>query len=778
MKKINNVAACTVLSAGLATMIFSACTGGKKWQEESKGTYTLVTQKGGATLGYSPQSGVKLIEEGGYVFKDLNRNGKLDKYEDWRLSFSERAENLAVQLSDEEIAGLMLYSAHQQIPALSEGYGASTYNGKPFSESGAKASDLSDSQKKFLKEDNLRAVLVTKVESPAVAAEWSNNVQAYVEGLGHGIPANNSSDPRHETTANAEYNYGAGGDISHWPTSLGMAATFSPELVREFGQIAAKEYRALGITTALSPQVDLASEPRWTRFTGTFGGDPQLTTDLGRAYIDGFQTSEGDAELSDGWGYESVVAMVKHWPGGGPEEGGRDAHYNYGKYSVYPGNNLETHLIPFTQGAFRLDGPTRYAGAVMPYYTISYGIDPSGQNVGNNFSQYIISDLLRDKYQYDGIVCTDWGVTRDNEAIENFGGMCWGVETLSVAERHYMILKAGADQFGGNNDKGPVLEAFQMGEKEFGREAWNKRIRESARRLLMPMFRTGLFENPYLDIARTKETVGNPDFMRKGYEAQVKSLVMLKNKQHVLPVSDSKKKVYIPKRHFPSVVDFFGNATKDYYDYPVSLDMAGKYYQVVDSPEEADFAIVFIQGPMSGTGYDVADRAKGGNGYVPISLQYNDYTATEARVTSLAGGDVKESFTNRSYKGKTVKTANKDDLLLVLDTKKQMKDKPVVVALSATRPVIVGEFEKAADAIIISFGTSNEAFLDIVSGKAEPSGLLPCQLPANMSTVEKQKEDIPRDMIPYVDSEGHSYDFAYGMNWQGVINDERVQKYK
>lgn len=778
MKKIDSIIVHTAISAGMTALIFSGCTGVKKWQEEPKGIYTLVKQDGGATLGYSPQSGVKLIEEDGYVFKDLNHNGKLDKYEDWRLSFDERARDLAAQLSDEEIAGLMLYSAHQQIPALQEGYGASTYNGKPFSESGAKPSDLSDSQKKFLKDDNLRAVLITKVESPVIAAEWSNNVQAYVEGLGHGIPANNSSDPRHETTANAEYNYGAGGDISHWPTSLGMAATFNPELVFDFGKIAAKEYRALGITTALSPQVDLASEPRWTRFTGTFGGDPKLSADLGRAYIDGFQTSEGDVEIADGWGYESVVAMVKHWPGGGPEEGGRDAHYNYGKYSVYPGNNLKTHLIPFTEGAFKLNGPTQCAGAVMPYYTISYGIDPSGNNVGNNFSKYIITDLLRDKYGYDGIVCTDWGVTRDNEAVENFGGMCWGVETLSVADRHYMILKAGADQFGGNNDKEPVLQAFQMGVKEFGEEAWNKRIRESARRLLMPMFRTGLFENPYLDVDKTKEIVGNKEFMRRGYEAQVKSLVMLKNKQSVLPVSDTGKKVYIPKRHFPSVVDFFGNTTKDYYDYPVNLDLVKKYYQVVDNPEEADFAIVFIQGPMSGTGYDVADREKGGNGYVPISLQYNDYTANSARTTSIAGGDVKESFTNRSYKGKTVKTANKDDLALVLNIRKQMKNKPVIVTLMATRPVIVGEFEKAADAIVVSFGTSNEAFLDIISGKAEPSGLLPCQFPLNMETVELQKEDIPRDMVPYVDSEGHAYDFAFGMNWQGVINDERVQKYK
>ena len=243
---------------------------------------------------------------------------------------------------------------------------------------------------------------------------------------------------------------------------FGDGCNFNPELVFDFGKIASKEYRALGITTALSPQVDLASEPRWTRFTGTFGGDPKLSADLGRAYIDGFQTSEGDVEIAAAPAHCVGPLSLNDWPGGGPEEGGRDAHYNYGKYSVYPGNNLKTHLIPFTEGAFKLNGPTQCAGAVMPYYTISYGIDPSGNNVGNNFSKYIITDLLRDKYGYDGIVCTDWGVTRDNEAVENFGGMCWGVETLSVADRHYMILKAGADQFGGNNDKEPVLQAFQI----------------------------------------------------------------------------------------------------------------------------------------------------------------------------------------------------------------------------------------------------------------------------------------------------------------------------
>lgn len=762
------------LTAIASAMLFSC--DGVKWSEESKDGYNLITQKGGPALGYSPASGISILTVKGHAFKDLNRNGELDPYEDWRLPAEERAEDLASRMSIEQIAGLMLYSAHQAVPSGSGPFGGGLYNGKPFKESGAMPYDLSDAQKKFLKEDNLRAVLVTTVESPEVAARWNNNLQAYVEGLGLGIPANNSSDPRHETRATAEYNYGAGGQISQWPSTLGLAATFDPAIVEEFGDIASKEYRALGIATALSPQIDLATEPRWSRFSGTFGENPELDTDMARAYVDGFQTSTGEAEISGGWGYESVNAMIKHWPSGGPEEGGRDGHYNYGKYAVYPGNALETQMKAFIEGAFKLKGGTGMASAVMPYYTISYGIDPSGKNAGNNFSRYIVTDLLREKYGFDGVVCTDWNVTKDNKAVEAFDGKCWGVETLSESERHYAALQAGVDQFGGNNDKGPVIDAYNMWVADFGKESADARFERSAYRLLMNSFRTGLFENPYTDPAKAAETVGKPEYMQKGYTAQLKSVVMLKNHGGAAPKS-VKSKVYVPKRHYTPTQGFFGMSGEDRWDWPISRELVEKYYEWTDSPADADFALVMIETPKSGTGYDAGDRRKGGNGYIPISLQYEDYTATEAREVSIAGGDPLEPFTNRSYRGKSVKTSNRDDMVIVRNTKKAMGDKPVIVVINTTNPIVLSEIEPSADAIFLSFGIQNQAILDIVSGKHEPSGLLPMQMPASMKTVELQKEDVPQDMECYVDSDGHTYDFAYGMNWLGVISDGRVGRY-
>ena len=729
-----------------------ACNG-QKWSEQQVDSFMLVTQKEGPTLSYSPQSGVKLLTEDGFAFKDLNRNDSLDAYEDWRLSPQERAADLASKLSREEIAGLMLYSSHQAVPSA----------------------ELTEDQKKFLSKDHLRAVLITSVESPRTAAQWNNRMQAFIEGLDHGIPANTSSDPRHEAKATTEYNAGAGGHISQWPTSLGLAATFDPQLMYRFGEIASEEYRALGIATALSPQVDIATDPRWTRFSGTFGEDPLLATEMARAYCDAFQTTPD----TRGWGMRSVNAMVKHWYGYGAQEGGRDSHFASGKYAVYPGNNLAEHKLSFIDGAFKLEGGTEMASAVMPIYSILWNQDPSGENVGGSYSQWLIQKQLREEARFEGVVCTDWGITKDMKVLDSpMGGKPWGVEPLTEAERHYKILQAGVDQYGGNNEIGPVLAAYDMWAKAQGEKSARQRFEQSARRLLLNVFRVGLFEHPYLDPEASEKIVGNPQFMQEGYEAQLKSVVMLKNHDNKTLPMDKKYKVYVPKRHFPAIPGLWGGISEEKTVEPIDLALVRKYYEVVEQPEQADFAICLIEEPSTGFGYSAADVKRGGNGYVPYSLQYDDYKAVDARSVSIAGGDPMEKFTNRSYKGKTVKAYNRDDMLMVSETKRAMGEKPVIVILETGRPVVLSEIEPKADAILVSFNVQHQALLDIISGKNEPSALLPMQMPADMKTVEEQHEDVPRDMRCYQDADGNTYDFAFGLNWQGVIKDERVKNYK
>ncbi|MGN1172841.1 MAG: glycoside hydrolase family 3 protein, partial [Muribaculaceae bacterium] len=573
--------------------------------------HVLVHQTEGPTLGYSPKSGVKIIMREGYAFKSFDGSDTLLPYEDWRLPAEERATDLAKRLSIDEIAGLMLYSRQNKLPMPDD-----TYRGAKFEESGMKASDLSDGQLQFLLEDNVRHVLVSVVESPEVAAVWNNNVQALIEGRNHGIPANNSSDPRHSAFEDAEFSPGAGGQLSLWSNLMGLASTFDPELVKRFAYIASSEYRALGLATALSPQADLGTDPRWYRYNATFGCDPELVSDLTRAYCEGFQSN---SEEDSGWGRGSVNTMVKHWPGGGSGEGGRDAHYGNGKYAVYPGGCFEQHKYPFIQGAFKLSGKTRQASAVMPYYTVSY--DQTGENVGNSFNRELITHQLREECGYDGVVCTDWVITGDQIDPGTHSGKPWGVETMSVAERHYKALMAGVDQFGGNNEKGPVIEAYEMGCKEHGEEWMRARMELSARRLLVNTFRPGLFENPYVNVEQTRATVGNPEWMAVGYEQQIKSVVMLKNHNSLLPLS-SKPKVYVPQRHLPPIRTYWGSVepAKDYS--PVSESLANQYYTPVSRAEDADFAIVFIDSPKSyRMGYDPKDIEAGGNGYIPITLQ-------------------------------------------------------------------------------------------------------------------------------------------------------------
>jgi beta-glucosidase len=751
-------------------------------------------------LGYSASSGVKLIDRNGAevdpaayaangsnpVFKDLNKNGKLDIYEDWRRSTEERAKDLAARLRADEdgvhqIAGLMLYSAHQRSWA---------------------SSTPTQAQLAFLMNDDLRHVLIAS-SAPAGRmgnhAEWNNNIQALVEGLGYGIPANNSSDPRHGTSSssNAEY-YSSNQGVSAWPSSLGLAATFDPAITKQFGKIASIEYRAMGIATALSPQIDIATDPRWGRFNGTFGEDPKLASAMSKAYVDGFQTTYvggiGDTPVTGAWGMHSVNAMMKHWPGGGGGEGGRDAHYNFGKYAVFPGGMWEAHLVPFVDGSLSLDDGTGMATAVMPYYTISYMQVPGSQpnstdgpgamlNMANAYSDYMINGVLRDSYRYEGVVCTDWNVVGPNIKPgsmfdTDLPGMIWGVDDHypdaaamgyeDMAKRAKLLLSAGVDQFGGLNTVEPIMRAYNDNTLTPPSEkaALLDQLEQSAYRLLKNIFNTGLFENPYLDVENSVAAIGAYDFMKAGYEAQLKSTVLLKNAGNLLPL-DRSSGIYAPgadEATLKLLESYFGAGKVS------ALNAAG-----------ADAAIVFLNSVSSGGG----SRENGINAYSPINLDYKAYTAAKARAVSIAGEPLRMEeivgvMENRSYKGQTVAaqtdSPSAEDQLGWLKAAKD-SGKPVIVVLTVTNPPPLGEVEPSANAIVVNFQSQKSAVLDIVVGSTRygdeqaapvsirPTALLPMQFPRDMNEVETQLEDVPRDMIPYADSEGNRYDFGFGLSY-------------
>lgn len=729
-----------------------------------KDGYILYQNNGGAEIGTAKN---QIIEQDGYVFKNLAGEEKLLPYEDWRLSFEERANDLSERLSVHEIIGLTLHSSSQTLPAQrGQMENVGTYDGKFFQENeDAKAWDLTDQQKKMVREYGVRHFLVSKMKDVETAVRWSNAIQQCAEEMPYGIPVNLSSDPRHGAGGEAVEFRNGSSEVSQWPEGLAMAATADPELCERFAGIAAKEYRALGITTALGPQIDLASEPRWFRIRDTFGSDVKLDIAMAQHYCDGLQTTEGS---ETGWGKDSVIAMAKHWPGGGTGEGGRDAHYPFGKYAVYPGNNFETHLLPFINGAMKLRGKTKSCAAMMPYYTISWNQDVKNhENVGNAYSEYMIKDLLIEKYGFEGVICTDWGITRDKTPHIGMyvkGGKCHGVEALPEEERILKLLMNGVNQFGGLDERAKVDQAYQIGCERFGQIKMDALLHLSAYKLLLNMFRVGLFDNPYLDLEESQKIVGCSRFVEEGFRAQEQSVVLLKNKEGILPLKE-KLKVYIPDRKIESHYSFVRLKTKREEKAPVTEEELEPYFRKVQRPEEADAAIVFVSSPAGRNGYefDMMNPSEQDTGYYPISLQYRPYTASAARQKSLAGGDPRETSANRSYYGKTETTANEFDLDLVLETKKKMKEKPVIVVIRMDKPTILAEMEPAADVILAEFWVQKKAIFQILTGKCKPCGKLPVILPKDMETVEQHCEDVENDIEPYVDTEGNIYTTGYGM---------------
>jgi len=486
------------------------------------------------------------LEVNGVQFRDLNKNGKLDVYEDPRQPIAARVEDLLAQMTLVEKVGMLFQ------PMIT-----STEAGDLVEEKQVFPSFLPTSA--LVVGRQIKHFNIVSSISPRLMARWYNRLQKMAERTRLGIPVSISSDPRHS----AQVNLGAAietAGFSRWPDPSGLGATGDADLVREFGDIARQEYVATGIRVALHPMADLATEPRWGRISGTFGEDADLVSRLTIAYIQGFQ---GAAV-----GKESVSCMLKHFPGGGPQQDGLDAHFPYGREQAYPGDNFDYHLIPFERAFAGCD-----ITQIMPYYGIP--VDQTRENVGMAFNKDIITGLLREKYGFEGVICSDWVIC---EPVRLFGlfkimdSTSWGVEDLKPIERFHKALEAGVDQFGGQFQTHYILELVRSGQVSAAR------IDASVRRLLHLKFQLGLFDNPYVDEAVAAAVCGKPEFREKGQLAQRKSIVLLKNggdKVGALPLS-GRPKVYI-ENMAPAVVS--------------------QYADVVATPAEADVAILRLKTP-------------------------------------------------------------------------------------------------------------------------------------------------------------------------------------
>ncbi len=622
-----------------------------------------------------------LINEGGFQFKDLNKNGKLDKYEDWRLSNEERTKDLLSKMSVEEKVGFMLISTSRLKSERSAQINAPTDNAiKP-------SSDLNEEDQisnnniftrkpltfpmmssvgatKGIKQFHLRHFILRANVSARLTAEWSNKLQALAESDGLGIPAIIASNPRNHITKDASIGLSVGATVfSNWPGELGLSAMRDLKLVREFADIARQEWAAVGLRKGYMYMADLSTEPRWQRIEGTFGENADWVAKMITEVVLGFQGTK----LSS----NSVAMTTKHFPGGGAGVGGQDPHFEWGKFEHFPGNMFQNNLIPF-KAAIKAG-----TSSIMPYYSIPQ--DTKYEKVAYAYNKEVIHDLLRDSLGFNGIINSDTGP---------IDMMPWGVENITIPERYKKAIEAGVNIFSGTGDPTKLLETVKSGMVDM------KLIDNSVSRLLMEKFALGLFENPYVDEDAAEKIVGNAKFQARGDLAMRKSIVLLRNETKTLPLKP-KTKIY-----FESYFQRRGATSPS-----VVYESKDSKYDVefVKTPEEADYVLLWLT-----PGAKALFQSDGSTLYLNMSKNSVDVNY----VNTLTG------------------------------------KKPTILAINYTNPWVIDEIyndqtKKNIKGVIATFGTTNEALLDIVLGKFNPTGKMPFTTPISEMAVEKQLSDVP-----------------------------------
>ena len=598
-----------------------------------------------------------LIEEN-IPFRDLNKNGKLDIYEDSRQPVDARVEDLLSQMTLEEKVGQMFHP-----PVLI----------KPDARFRAFLDAMSGgiSMEEFISLKHISHFNFYGEASPIEIARRLNQLQRVAEESRLGVPVTFSTDPLHEVPRGGGIAAFSLDGISKWPSQLGFAATRDSDLIFKFGQIASAEYRAMGFRTGLHPMSDLATEPRWARNFGTFGSNADLSSEMTVAYVKGFQGDQIDEN--------SVHTMVKHFPGGGPQEGGLDPHLKSGENQVYPGNNFDYHLKPF-QAA--IDNGMK---VIMPYYGIPKG--QTDEDVAMAFNKYILTDLLRDQMNFDGVVCTDWGV------IE---GRHWGVDDLSISERYEKSINAGVDQYGGENKPEYVIDLVNEGRIS------EERIDQSVRRILTNKFELGLFENPFVDENLVSELVNRADYIEEGLDAQRKSVVLLSNKDNTLPL--------------PKDISIFVDG--------MNKDEASNFGNVVESPENADYVLLFLNTVFNGNQPSGIDRVLDNmlsTMFPNMDLNYSD--------------EINEKIERYSRVSK---------LIIISDL---------------NRPAILTTAYEKSFGLVGTFGVQDLVILETIFGDNNPSGKLPFEIPSSMEAVENQNPDVADD------TENPLFVYGYGLSY-------------
>ncbi len=644
---------------------------------------------------------VDLIHEKQFIFKDLNKNQKLDVYEDWRQPLDKRVANLVSQMTLQEKVGMLL------INTLNAGEKGTLTEG---------AVDYIENQKmtRFIFRNTIKNNPVNTGAgngfagvqiSPYEAAQFMNAVQELSERTRLGIPSLFKSNSRNhmEIDARAGINVESG-SFSSWPKESGLAATRDMDLIADFAKIMAEEWRAIGLRGMYGYMADLSTEPRWYRVHETFTEDSELATKIIKVLIKNLQGEKLNSK--------SIALTIKHFPGGGPQEGGGDPHYAFGKNQVYPAGKFDYHLAPFKAA---IDAG---ASSIMAYYGIPVGQPYMPNNVGMAFSKGILTDLLRTLLKFRGYVNSDTGI---------IGERAWGLEDKSLDEQILIAIEAGTDILSGFSNNKQILNLVEAGKLS------ESRVNLSVTRLLKEQFELGLFENPYVDPNRAAYLAGNPSFQQKADLAQRKSIVLLQNKM-TLPLAQPKGKDTL--KIFTMGMNTALFKEREWTNYKVT---SGDYNKAKKETlpaisKETDIAIIRVQV----TNNAGSDRRFGG--------------ADSSELNFLSFSEMAKA---KSWKI----SPSLEDIQTVMAT---IGAEKTILSIDFRQPYVLDEASGILNAagILATFGVSDAAVMDIIMGKFNPTGKLPYALAKTSAAVVKQAPDAPG--YPEEDT---LFPFGFGLNY-------------
>ena len=611
-----------------------------------------------------------IITVDGLEFKDLNSNGSLDIYEDWRLSADERAKDLLSQMTLREKVAQMQHPTF--VPKA---------DGK-----------IPNYLKKWSQDEGVGLLLVRELPDVKNAAETMNQIQEWCESSRLGIPVVVSMDSVH----GCSYVYGA----TVTPHNLGLAATRDTELVKELADVARQEQIAIGTRMTLSPEADIATEPRWGRVMETFGEDADLVTQMVVAQIEGFQNGR------DGLNTDSIIACIKHFPGAGPQMEGVDM-----APIISTEESLQTHLKPY-YAAIEAN-----VASVMPYYSIPMALDTTAA-LG---SKATLQDLLRGKMGFKGIIQTDWG-------------MIWAIQQSAslfgegVSEEESVIIgvkDAKVDGIGGESIRliDTMVDLIEKGSIPV------EGIDESCMRILKAKFELGVFENPYVDVDYAVSYVGNAENQALSLRAAQESMTLVKN-DGILPLK-AEGQILVAGLRAGDMDSLTGGW---------SSAQPGKTMAQALTDQVGDKATVV---------YEAEDINK------IVEL------AKQSKVAIIAVGEPSYMHTGPWGPETLELTSSQQEML---EAVKATGTPIVVVAVMGRPYIMTWSDENASAILCAYYPGSQGgiAIAQTLFGENNPRGKLPFQMPRNMEQVKAQSSDLAFDIEdPLYDyGFGLSYDTA------------------